>query len=48
VDYDETLTPIMKPSTVCTVLTLALYRGWLVHQMDLKNAFLPDTLIEMF
>jgi hypothetical protein len=34
-------------AVVRTVLTLALSRCWLVHQLDIKNAFLHDTLSEM-
>jgi hypothetical protein len=44
VDYDETFSPIVKPTTVWTVLTLAVSRGWPVHQLDIKNAFLHGTL----
>jgi hypothetical protein len=44
VDYDETFNPIVKSATVRTVLTLAVSRGWPVHQLDVKNAFLHGTL----
>jgi hypothetical protein len=46
VDYDETFGLIIKPTTIQTVLTLAVYRGWPVHQLNVKNAFLHDTLSE--
>jgi len=36
----------VKPATVCTVLSLAFSRLWLVHQLDVKNVFLHDTLSE--
>jgi hypothetical protein len=31
VDYDETFSPVVKPATVRTVLTLALSPDWTVH-----------------
>jgi hypothetical protein len=46
VDYDETFNPVVKPGTIRTVLTLVLSRSWPVHQLDVKNAFLHDTLME--
>jgi histone deacetylase 1/2 len=46
IDFDETFSPVVKPATVRTVLSLALSRGWPVHQLDVKNAFLHGTLSE--
>jgi hypothetical protein len=46
VDYDETFSPVVKPATVRTVLSLALARSWPVHQLDVKNAFLHGALTE--
>jgi len=31
VDFAETFSPVVKPATVRTVLSLALSRGWLIH-----------------
>ena len=45
-DYDEIFSPVVKPATVRTVLSFALSRSWPVHQLDVKNAFLHDTLSE--
>jgi hypothetical protein len=44
VDYDETFNPVMKPATVRMVLATAVSRDWLVQELDVKNAFLHDTL----
>jgi hypothetical protein len=46
VDYDETFSSVVKPVTVCTVLTLAASRTWLIQQLDVKNVFLHSTLSE--
>jgi hypothetical protein len=46
VDYDETFSPVVKPATVHTVLSLPVSRSWPVHQLDVKNVFLHGTLLE--
>lgn len=46
IDFDETFRPVVKPATVQTVLSLTVSRNWLVHQLDVKNAFLHGTLQE--
>lgn len=46
IDFDEIFSPVIKPATVRTVLSLAVSRDWPVHQMDVKNAFLNGTLQE--
>ena len=46
VDFAETFSPVVKPATVRTVLSLALSGGWPIHQLDVKNAFLHGTLSE--
>ncbi|GKF23688.1 ribonuclease H-like domain-containing protein, partial [Tanacetum coccineum] len=47
VGYDETFSHVVKPATIRIVLSLAASRHWLVHQLDVKNAFLHDNLLEM-
>ncbi|GKA55833.1 ribonuclease H-like domain-containing protein, partial [Tanacetum coccineum] len=46
VNYDDTFSPIVKLATIRTVLSLATSRNSLVHQLNVKNAFLHGTLSE--
>ncbi|GJW55300.1 ribonuclease H-like domain-containing protein [Tanacetum coccineum] len=46
IDCDETFSPVVKPATIRTILSLALTRHWLIHQLDVKNAFLNGDLSE--
>jgi hypothetical protein len=43
-NYYETFSLVVKPATVCTMLSLAVSRSWSVHQLDVKNVFLHSTL----
>ncbi|GJW84887.1 ribonuclease H-like domain-containing protein [Tanacetum coccineum] len=44
--FGVTFNHVVKPDTVRTVLSLALFRNWLIHQLDVKNAFLNGDLSE--
>jgi len=45
-DYDETSSPVIKPSTIRLILTIGLSQGWSVKQLDVSNAFLHGDLQE--
>ncbi|GJV21145.1 ribonuclease H-like domain-containing protein [Tanacetum coccineum] len=47
VDVDETFSPVVKPGTIRTVLSLATSRNWPIHQLDVKNAFLHGDLSDI-
>jgi len=46
IDYEETFALVAKMATMRAVIAVVASRGWLLHQMDVKNAFSHGELQE--
>jgi hypothetical protein len=44
--YNGTFTPVAKMDSIILTLSIVATRGWEVHQMDAKNEFLHEDLLE--
>jgi hypothetical protein len=44
IDYFDTYSPVVKPTTIRIILSLAVSQGWTMRQVDIQNAFLHGVL----
>ena len=46
VDYEEVFAPVARIDTIKLIIALAANRGWKIHHLDVKTAFLNGELEE--
>ena len=47
IDYNETSSPVIKPTTIQIILSLVVTNGWSFRQLDINNTSLHGTHTEV-
>ncbi|KAA3486311.1 transcription factor SPT20-like protein [Gossypium australe] len=45
-DFKETFCPVVKPTTIRTILSVVVSNSWQLYQVDVNNTFLNGDLID--
>ncbi len=45
INYEESYNLVAKMMTIRAIITMAIAKGWSLHQMDLKNVFFSWRLV---
>lgn len=46
VNFDEVFAPTAQMETICIIVVLVAKKRWLIHNLDIKLAFLYGNLVE--
>ena len=46
IDYLETFAPVVKWTTICSIIPHSASKGWILHHMDVITTFLNGLLLE--
>ena len=46
IDYDETFASVAQYTSIRSLISIAAEIGWMIHQMDVKTAFLNGIIQE--
>lgn len=45
--YKDIFNPVVKPATIRTIVSIVIVNGWKLRQLDISNAFLHGSLLEI-